>query len=65
MRLSHSGFGAGAAVSGVQAPFTLPDCINGALASNPVCDTTLPRADRAAALIQAMTIDEKLSNLMK
>jgi beta-D-xylosidase 4 len=65
MRLSQSGFGLAAAVSGVQAPFTLPNCVDGKLASNKVCDTSLPRAERAAALVQAMTIDEKLANLKK
>ena len=42
-----------------------PDCENGPLANNLVCDATAPPADRAAALVEAMTIDEKLKNLVK
>jgi beta-D-xylosidase 4 len=67
MRLSQSGFGlaAAATVSGMQAPFKLPNCVDGPLALNAVCDTSLTRAERAAALIQAMDIKEKLVNLQK
>ena len=42
-----------------------PDCEDGPLASNLVCDTTASPGDRAAALVEAMTIDEKLANLVK
>jgi hypothetical protein len=44
---------------------TYPDCANGPseLTSNLVCDTTASPADRAAAIIDVWTIDEKLSNL--
>lgn len=65
MKLSQSGFGLAAAVTGVQAPFSLPNCIDGKLSSNKVCDSSLPRAERAAALISAMTIEEKLANMVK
>ncbi|CAI4218474.1 unnamed protein product [Parascedosporium putredinis] len=43
-----------------QPMFEFPDCENGPLADNLVCDVTASHADRAAALVEAMTIDEKL-----
>ncbi|KAI0409776.1 glycoside hydrolase family 3 protein [Xylaria palmicola] len=48
------------------AKLTFPDCVNGPelLKSNLVCDTTAPPADRAAALIKAWNITEKLANLV-
>lgn len=48
-----------------QPMFEFPDCENGPLADNLVCDVTASHADRAAALVEAMTIDEKLVNLVK
>jgi hypothetical protein len=42
-----------------------PNCINGPLASNTVCDVTAAPADRAAALVKAMTVAEKLDNLVE
>ena len=42
-----------------------PNCEDGPLAENLVCDTTASAGDRAAALVEAMTIDEKLLNLVK
>ncbi|PKS08334.1 hypothetical protein jhhlp_005278 [Lomentospora prolificans] len=47
-----------------QGLFEFPDCENGPLADNLVCDVTASHADRAAALVEAMTIDEKLANLV-
>ncbi|KAI0198401.1 glycoside hydrolase family 3 protein [Astrocystis sublimbata] len=46
--------------------FTFPDCTDGPeeLTSNLVCDTTATPADRAAALIKAWDISEKLTNLV-
>ncbi|SPO02550.1 related to xylan 1,4-beta-xylosidase [Cephalotrichum gorgonifer] len=41
-----------------------PDCESGPLAENGVCDVTASPAERAAALVEAMTIDEKLANLV-
>ncbi|KAI1752137.1 glycoside hydrolase family 3 protein [Xylaria castorea] len=43
-----------------------PDCVNGPelLTSNLVCDTTASPAERAAALIKAWNITEKLTNLV-
>jgi len=40
-----------------------PDCINGPLKSNGVCDMTLDATARAQALIAELTSDEKISNL--
>ncbi len=45
--------------------FQYPDCINGPLATNTVCDTKASPPERAAALIKAMNITEKLSNLVE
>ena len=38
-----------------------PDCVNGPLANNTVCDTSASVADRAKALVAAFTIDEKFN----
>jgi hypothetical protein len=45
--------------------FSYPDCINGPLADNLVCNSQAPEADRAAALVSAFNITEKLSLLIK
>ena len=42
-----------------------PDCVGGPLASNKVCDVTAPPAERAAALVAAMTFEEKQGNLVE
>lgn len=42
-----------------------PDCVNGALKSNKICDTTASPSDRAAALVAAMQQQEKLDNLVR
>lgn len=42
-----------------------PDCANGPLRSNLVCDTSAAPAARAAALVAAMNTNEKLDNLIK
>ena len=43
----------------------LPDCVNGNLKTNKVCDTKSSPRDRAAALVAAMTQSEKLANLVR
>ncbi|KAK3305651.1 glycoside hydrolase superfamily [Chaetomium strumarium] len=54
-----------AAVHAIDLPFQkYPDCVNGPLAANKVCDRTLSPAQRAAALVAAMTNEEKLQNLV-
>jgi beta-D-xylosidase 4 len=45
--------------------FQYPDCVNGPLASNTVCDMKASPPDRAAALVKAMNITEKLANLVE
>lgn len=58
--------GLGAAAYALDLPFqTYPDCRNGPLAKNGVCDSTLSPAARAAALVAAMTNEEKLQNLVR
>jgi hypothetical protein len=42
-----------------------PDCAQGPLAKNLVCDASLSPPERAAALVAAMTSDEKLQNLVR
>ena len=42
-----------------------PDCAKGPLANNTVCDPKASPADRAAALVAAMNINEKLANLVE
>lgn len=42
-----------------------PDCKNGPLKSNKICDVTASPTERAAALVSAMKQDEKLANLVR
>jgi beta-D-xylosidase 4 len=42
-----------------------PDCVNGPLKSNKICDVTASPPDRAAALVAAMQQQEKLDNLVR
>lgn len=42
-----------------------PDCANGLLKSNLVCNTSAPAAARAAALVAVMSSSEMLENLVK
>ena len=44
---------------------TFPDCVNGPLASNAVCDKQLTPGERASALVAALTTEEKLKNLVR
>ena len=37
-----------------------PDCVNGPLKDNKICDVKADHVERAAALVAAMTIEEKL-----
>ncbi len=39
-----------------------PDCENGPLKTNAVCDTSKSVLARATALVNAMTLEEKLNN---
>ncbi|KAH8821295.1 glycoside hydrolase superfamily [Xylogone sp. PMI_703] len=41
----------------------LPDCTHDPLCSNPICDTSLSMAERAAGIINALTLDEKIGNV--
>jgi xylan 1,4-beta-xylosidase len=45
--------------------FTYPDCVNGPLKANTVCNTSVAPAARATALVAAMQNSEKLANLYK
>lgn len=45
--------------------FKYPDCANGPLANTTVCDPKASPPDRAAALVKAMNISEKLVNLVE
>jgi beta-D-xylosidase 4 len=42
-----------------------PDCVNGPLAANKICDKNASPPERAAALVAAMEDTEKLDNLMR
>jgi beta-D-xylosidase 4 len=42
-----------------------PDCANGPLKANKICDRTASASERAAALVAAMQTSEKLDNLMR
>ena len=39
-----------------------PDCVNGPLASNAVCDTSLGHVERARALVEELTVAEMINN---
>lgn len=49
----------------VQGAITYPDCENGPLSTNIVCDQAATPAERAAGLVDIMELDEKLENLVK
>lgn len=42
-----------------------PDCVDGPLKDNKICDVNAPPTERAAALVAAMETAEKLDNLMR
>jgi beta-D-xylosidase 4 len=42
-----------------------PNCANGPLKSNKICDVKASASERAAALVAAMQTSEKLDNLMR
>jgi hypothetical protein len=44
---------------------TFPNCGDGPLASNTVCDRSASPAERAYALVEALTTEEKLQNLVR
>lgn len=54
-----------ASFAAAQTVLHYPNCVNGTLAANKVCDVNVSPPDRAAALVAAMTIEEKLENLVK
>lgn len=50
-------------ISSVHAfPYSFPDCVNGPLKNNTVCDTTKSPAERAQALVALFTVPELISN---
>jgi xylan 1,4-beta-xylosidase len=55
---------AGLAVS-QQYPYHFPNCEDGTIASNKVCDRGLSPPERAAAIVEALNITEKLGNLIR
>ena len=55
----------GALVVPVRGGVKYPDCTNGPLKSNLVCDSTAAPEARAAALVATMSNSEKLANLIK
>lgn len=52
-------------VGPVHAILAKPDCSSPPLASNDVCNTALTPSQRAAALTAALTVEEKVGNLVK
>lgn len=42
-----------------------PNCADGPLADNAVCDQNATPGERAAALVEVMTTEEKLANLVR
>ncbi|KAK3363145.1 glycoside hydrolase superfamily [Lasiosphaeria hispida] len=52
-------------IAGGVSGFQFPDCANGPLANNTVCNVNAPPSDRAAALVKALNLAEKLANLVE
>lgn len=50
---------------GVVSAFQFPDCTSGPLSNNTVCNVKATPPERAAALVKAMNITEKLVNLVE
>jgi beta-D-xylosidase 4 len=48
-----------------QYPYQFPNCEDGIIASNKVCDRSLSPSERAAAIVEALNITEKLGNLVR
>jgi beta-D-xylosidase 4 len=42
-----------------------PDCVNGPLKDNKICDLTASPRERAEGLVSALEIQEKLDNLVR
>lgn len=57
--------GALAFVAPARAGVKYPDCVNGPLKSNLVCNTAASPEARASAVVAAMNNNEKFSNLIK
>ena len=49
------------ASSASAAPF--PDCADGALKNNSICDASLTPRERVAGLLEALTVEEKIANV--
>ncbi|PVH67779.1 glycoside hydrolase family 3 protein [Cadophora sp. DSE1049] len=65
MKPSLSAYIAGLALFASQVSSgVLPDCVNGPLKSNKVCDMKASPAERASALIKALQPNEKLQNIV-
>lgn len=56
---------AAALLTPVRGGLSYPDCTNGRLKSNQVCNASAPADARATALVEAMSNSEKLVNLVK
>lgn len=52
-----------AALAALAAADLFPDCVNGPLAKNAVCNTSLSVTDRVNGLIGALTVPEKIGLL--
>ncbi|KAK4165921.1 glycoside hydrolase superfamily [Cladorrhinum sp. PSN259] len=64
-RVCHLVLGLLPAASAIDLPFQFyPNCVNDLLASNQVCNATLSPSERAAALVAALTPEEKLHNII-
>lgn len=50
------------ATSAVALNYTFPDCVNGPLKSNLVCNTSANFLDRARAVVDLFTVQELMSN---
>lgn len=60
----YLGLSVGLFASGIVASGHLyPDCVNGPLANNTVCDTTASPSDRAKALVAVLYTEEKIELL--
>ncbi|GME30761.1 Glycoside hydrolase family 3 [Neofusicoccum parvum] len=62
LRTGLAGVAALAAQASALTTFGFPDCVNGPLKDNLVCDSSATPLDRATALVNELTLEEKLNN---
>jgi beta-D-xylosidase 4 len=65
VNIVSAGLVALASTASAKIPLVYPDCENGLLKTNKVCDRSLTPGERAAALVAALEPSEKLQNIIR